>query len=150
MGPKIELKYLISHKQGTSLENMYLYVTVVCSLHNLIMSDLMSKNIKNNICTLSSDSSMQMVKETKQIWSTVKDFWIKKRFENFSVFHISFVLLLYVPYIQNFLKTCVPAMLLLEKNWGKMAHLPQQQGPVGATLTGYQSAPKLIIKSDLC
>ena len=47
------------------------------------------------------------------------------------MFHISFVLLLlYVPYIQNFLKKCMPAMLLLEKNWGKMAHLPQQQGPV--------------------
>ena len=44
------------------------------------------------------------------------------------MFCISSVCLLYGPYMQN-LKKCIPAMLLLVQNWGKMAHLPQQQGP---------------------
>ena len=47
------------------------YVTVVSSLHNLIMSDLKLKNRKNKIFTPGSDSR-EMVKETKQIWGTVK------------------------------------------------------------------------------
>ena len=47
------------------------YVTIVSSFHNLIMSDLKLKNIKNKIFTPGSHRR-EMVKETKQIWGTVK------------------------------------------------------------------------------
>ena len=50
---------------GTLFEK-YVYVTVICSLRNLIMSDLMPNNIKNKMYTLGSDS-MQVVKETEEI-----------------------------------------------------------------------------------
>ena len=30
--------------------------------------------------------------------------------------------------MQNLKKKCMPAMLLLVQNWGKIAHLPQEQG----------------------
>ena len=61
---------MILPETGTFL-GKYVYVTVVCSLDNLIMSDLKSKNI-NKSDTLGSDS-WQMVKGTKQIRDTVKD-----------------------------------------------------------------------------
>ena len=61
---------MILSETGTFL-GKYVYVTVVCSLDNLIMSDLKSKNI-NKSDTLGSDS-WQMVKGTKQIRDTVKD-----------------------------------------------------------------------------
>ena len=50
---------------GTLFEK-YVYVTVICSLRNLIMSDLKPNNIKNKMYTLGSDS-MQVVKETEEI-----------------------------------------------------------------------------------
>ena len=49
----------------------YVYVTVVCSQDNLIMSDLTSKNI--NKSDIQGSDSWQMVKGTKQIRDTVKD-----------------------------------------------------------------------------
>ena len=50
---------------GTLFEK-YVYVTVICSLRNLIMSDLKPNNIKNKMYTLGSDG-MQVVKETEEI-----------------------------------------------------------------------------------
>ena len=50
---------------GTLFEK-YVYVTVICSLRNLIMSDLKPNNIKNKMYTLGSNS-MQVVKETEEI-----------------------------------------------------------------------------------
>ena len=38
-----------------------------------------------------------MVKETKQIWGTVKDCWIKKRFENPYVSHFICLLIIIYP-----------------------------------------------------
>ena len=58
--PKIELKCLIYHKKGA---------TFVCSLHNLIMSDLKSWNINK--------------KDMKQLWTATVGRWLKgqKKFE---------------------------------------------------------------------
>ena len=47
------------------------------------------------------------------------------------MFRISFVyLLLYVLYMQKFLKKCIPAITAGVQNWGRMSHLPDQQGPL--------------------
>ena len=47
------------------------------------------------------------------------------------MFRISFVyLFLYVPYVQKFLKKCMPAITAGVQNWDRMSHLPEQQRPL--------------------
>ena len=62
---------------------------------------------------------------TKQIWGTVKDSEIKKDMK-FHIFRISFDYFLYGPYMQfRKMHACDAAAVQI---WGKIAHLPQQQG----------------------
>ena len=46
------------------------------------------------------------------------------------MFHILFVYLLLYTLHAEFLKKCMPEMLVVVQNWSKMVYLPQQQGPL--------------------
>ena len=58
--------------------------------------------------------------------TTVKDSLIKKRCSICSAFHWSTYFIICKLH-ENFFKKCMPVMLLLVQNWGKMKHLPQQR-----------------------